>query len=176
MLVLLSVAGCGEDSESPTTGPTVTKEGLTVPGTTLSLGDTATVPRTNGKGTIRLTVTDIVRGSSQDLATIGLQDADEKTPYYVHYQMTVVSGDVYGMAMRHYLSAWADDQLVGELTLFDRFPICQEVNFPVDAAPGTTISSCRPYVTDEGAPPVDTVRFGNDDSYKNGGNTAVAWE
>ena len=50
------------------------------------------------------------------------------------------------------------------------------MNFPVDAAPGTTISSCLPYATDEGAPPVDRVRFDNDDTYENGEGTAVGWE
>jgi hypothetical protein len=176
VLVLLTVAGCGEDSEDPTDTPTRTEDGLTVGGTTLHVGDTATVPRTNGTGTIELTVTDIVEGSSQDLATTGLKDADQKTPYYVSYEMKVVSGDVYGMTMRHYLSAWADGQQVGELVPFDRFPTCQEVNFPVDTALGTTISSCLPYVTDKGAPPVDTVRFDNDDTYEIGDGTAVGWE
>jgi len=175
-LMVLVVAGCGDDSGSPTDEPTLTKDGLTVPGTTLSVGDTATVSRTNGTGTIELTVTEIVQGTSEDLADTGLEDFEKKTPYYVSFEMKVVSGDVYGMTMRHYLTAWAGDEQVSELVPFERFPLCQEVNFPMDAAVESTISSCLPFATDKGAAAVDEVVFDNDDTYELADDTAVTWK
>lgn len=176
VLALLTLAGCGDsEAGSPSAEPTLTKEGLTVPGTHLHVGDSATVPRTDGNGVIRLTVTSIDEGRSRDLEDTGLAGAADKTPYYVSYEMTVVSGQGYGMDMRHYLSAWSGDQQVGELVLFKRFPPCQEVNFPVDARAGTSVSSCKAYVTDRGAAPVDLVEFDNDDAYEGGDGTAVEW-
>ncbi|MCW2794024.1 MAG: hypothetical protein JWO76_3122 [Nocardioides sp.] len=120
-------------------------------------------------------MTSIVQGRSQDLKDTGLADADEKTSYYVNYEMTVVSGDAYGMDMSHYLSAWAGDKQVGELVLSKRFPPCQEVNFPINVAVGASISSCKAYVTPSGAAPVDLVQFDNDDTYEGGDGTAVQW-
>ncbi|MCW2793786.1 MAG: hypothetical protein JWO76_2884 [Nocardioides sp.] len=180
VLILLSLGGCGRSDDGgpegrPTGGPTTTADGLTAPGTSLRVGDSATVPRTDGTGTIRLTVTSIVEGTSRDLEGERVADADEKTPFFVNYEMTVVSGNAYGMDMRHYLSAWADDEAVGFLIPSGPYPTCQEVNFPLNATAGTAISSCRTYVTDKGAPPVDSVRFDNEDGYQSYEDTAVEW-
>ncbi|WP_133059014.1 MULTISPECIES: hypothetical protein [unclassified Nocardioides] len=174
LLVTLTTA-CGSDDGDGPTGEPTTADGLTTPGTRFHVGDSATVPRSDGTGTIELTVTGIVEGTSQDLAGVGLADAAERTPYYVTYEMTVVSGDAYGMDMRHYLSAWSGVEQVGELVSFTCFPPCQEVNFPVDVAAGESVSSCRTYVTENGAAPVDRVQFDNDDTYEGGDGTAVDW-
>lgn len=175
---LLSLSGCGErDARGVTTDdPTPAQDGLTPPGTTLQVGDNATVPRTDGTGVIELTITDVTQGESSDLRRIGYNAADQETPFYVKYEMRLVSGEGQGINMRHYLSAWAADSPVGDLIVSQPFATCQEVNFPADASAGTTINSCRTYLVDQGAPPVDTVRFDNEDAYLNGKDTQVEWK
>lgn len=178
VLALFGLAGCG-DGENPTddgTSPTQTTEsGLTRPGSTLDLGETATVPRTDSTGVIELTITSIERGDSSDLRRIGYDNADQDTPYYVHFTMRLISGESQGITMRHHLSAWAGDTPASELVLSEPFSRCQERNFPLNAGAGTTVTSCRPYLTDKGALPVDTVRFDNDDAYDSFAGNSIDW-
>lgn len=178
-LALVALTSCGDDApaDDPTTesGSAAAGDDLTAPGTELELGDTAIVPRTDGTGVLELTVTGIAEGDPADLEATGLEDWAEQTPYYVSYEMRLISGESDGIVIRDYLSAWADDAQVGDLVAFDGFAPCQEQGFPVGASPGTIVSSCRTYLVDAGGAPVDTVRFDNDDAYENGEGTQVVW-
>lgn len=164
IVALLALAGCtGSDpGDGPDVGPSATADGLTPSGSTLELGDTATVTRTDGTAVFELTVTEIEKGTAADLRSVGYDRADQDTPYFVRYELRLVSGDVQGVTMRHYLSAWAGDRPAAALVLSERFPRCQERNFPAGASAGASIASCRPYLTDNGAAPVDSVHFAND--------------
>lgn len=173
-VALVALSACGEEERS--TRPAHTKDGLTVPGARLHVGQTATVERTDGTAVFDLTITQIERGDPADLRAIGYKNADHDTPYYVRYTMRVVAGNAAGVGMKDYLSAWANGAEVAKLVTFKPFPTCREQDFGRNSTVSTTITSCKTYLVDPGAPPVDTVRFINNNQYGNGDGTDIQWK
>jgi len=161
----LVAAACGPDSSGGSgdgvADPTTAKGKLTAPGTVMDVGETARVSLTSG-AVIDLTITDIERGTSAELAADGYRNAESETPYYVRYEMTLISGDPEENTMYDYLLGWSDGLAVGSL-IAQKYPPCQEVTLPPrDVAPGTSVTSCRAFLTDKGAPTVDRVSFKSD--------------
>lgn len=166
------LSGCGHDDPAPTH----TKDGLTVPGTHLRVGQTATVERTDGTAVFDLTITKIERGNLADLHRADYKNADHDTPYYVRATVKVVSGDASGVAMHDYLSAWVEHREISRLITFRPYPPCLERGFPLHSTSGSTIKTCLPYLVDPGSAPIDTVRFINNDKYGNGDGTDIQWK
>lgn len=173
--VVVALAGCGDDDpgDEPTSTAS-TSEGLTSPGARLDLGETARVDRTSGDGVFDLTIEAIEKGNAGDLAGV-YEKAEPVTPYYVRYDIELVSGSGDGILMTDYLSAWAAGAQVAELVVPRPFAPCQVADFPKDAPPGLDVESCRIYLVADGAAPVDSIRFANDDDYGNGDGSHLEW-
>ncbi|CAN5374604.1 hypothetical protein BH11ACT8_BH11ACT8_32050 [soil metagenome] len=182
------LAGCGDSTgtdstgtDDPTSGaPSVA--GLTPPGTSLTLGDTATVSvvrgqegdpdlgADGGKGVIDLTVTDIEEGDPADLGGL------DGTPYYVRMKATAVSGDVYGFFVEALVGAWAGEEQVAPIATPLTVGTCTRAYFDLNAAPGTAIDTCATFVVDPGAAPIDRVGFEDDVDYRFEDGTDVEWQ
>lgn len=169
-VAVLAVAGCGDEkTDEPTTAG-----GLTRPGSSLALGETATVPRTSGDGVVEMTVTEISRGAPSDIAEV-LEDADGRVPYYVRFDLEVVSGDLQGFDVYDYVTAWTDDEPVPPLVVGGGLPGCVTDYWAPHPETGATMSACIVVVAEEGAPPVDAVRFANDGDYSLSEDRYVEW-
>ncbi len=133
--------------------------------------------RADGAGTMRLTVTGIEAGDPAQLAATGYEDAEGRVPYYVRFTVEHVDGrSPNSVTALEYLSVWAGGTPLDHLSIFEPFASCQEVLFPVDAAPGAIIESCATYTAEQGAPPPDTVMFDNDDTYESADAGQITWQ
>ncbi|MDP2773603.1 MAG: hypothetical protein Q8O61_08600 [Nocardioides sp.] len=177
MLSLLALSGlvaCGDTD--PDDGPATGSSGdLTTPGTTLEVGETATVTRGDAGEVLEVTITGIDRGSSSDLADLERPSRGE-TPFYVHYELTHLSGDSPYLPITHFLSAWAGDRQLSGLTVLVPFPACEEQTFPADVAVGTTVEGCATYVAEKGGAPLDRVQFSYGDDYDSFDGHQISWE
>ncbi|MER7113241.1 hypothetical protein ABT332_01985 [Saccharomonospora azurea] len=81
------------DASSAPPDSSASEQEITPPGTTLKVGETATVPYRYGEseGTIAITVTDIVKGEKGDLADFG-DGAEGLVPFFVKYTVENVGG------------------------------------------------------------------------------------
>lgn len=173
---LFTVAACTNDDQ-PDEGSTgdPTSDGLTAPGSSLPLGDTATVPKNDGGGVVDITVTDIEEGDSSHLRTTGLKDAAHRTPYYIRLTLKVVSGNLQGFALHDYITAWAGDAPASPMLYAGDFPRCETHYWAPNPREGATMDACLPFLADEGDPPVDNVRFANDADYQLREDGFVTW-
>jgi hypothetical protein len=137
----LLASGCGGDDDSnadaastPTsTAPTV-PEGITPPGQTLELGTPATlVYQANPKATsrIKVTVTQVRKGKTRDLAQFNLDAKTKKSSvYYVDtFVRNVGSGNLSGQALTLFGKV-SDDLVVRPAVFGSPFPRCNYHAFP----------------------------------------------
>ncbi|MFI2610781.1 hypothetical protein [Kitasatospora sp. NPDC018619] len=115
-------------------------------GTTLKLGDTATIPFSSGstKGTIALAVTSIEKGDPADLAALNLGDkAKGLVPYYIHYKVTNAgSTDLSFTSVNHMKGLLADGTEAQELMVIGSFAKCKSESLPKGFTNGQSATSC----------------------------------
>ncbi|MEU3574523.1 hypothetical protein AB0E96_39880, partial [Kitasatospora sp. NPDC036755] len=115
-------------------------------GTTLKLGEAATIPFSSGstKGTIALAVTSIEKGDPADLASLNLGDkAKGLVPYYVHYSVTNAGGtDLSYTSVNHMKGLLADGTEAQELMVIGSFPKCKSESLPKGFTNGQSATSC----------------------------------
>ena len=168
-LLALTATACGNDDAPPDdvgTGQPGTS-GLTAPGTTLEVGESATVPLQDDAGVVDLTVTSIDRGITDPKKLNG-------TAYYVRLDAKVVSGDGYQFFAEQYLTAWSGDERVMPLASPASVGDCTRAYFEADPPVGATIQPCLTFVVPEDGAPVDRVGFYSDD-YTIDDDTLVVW-
>lgn len=179
VVVLLSatLAACRGD-DAPGTVPPADAVELTEPGTTLALGESATVPLGEDHSTlVRLTVRDITQGRSADLAELERPRSNTETPYYVNYELELVEAESSPyLPIYQILSAWAGDSSLTGLTVLAPFGQCREKTFPAEAEVGTVLSGCATYVVEKGDPAPDRIMFENDEDYSGFDGTQINWE
>lgn len=140
--------------------------GLTAPGSTLELGETARLSLDDGALVIDIAVTDISEASEVDRAELVFQDSSAYDVYFVRYKFTLVSGVPGSSDVVRHLYAYPNDgdsDIANPLHISRPFPPCQEKKLPLDAAKGTSVNSCAIYVVDKGEP--GPVRVALRDSY-----------
>ncbi|WP_157074901.1 hypothetical protein [Janibacter limosus] len=122
--------------------------GLTDPGTELAIGKPATIPQGDDGATVTVTVTEITKGSSADLAK--LKDADkykDYTPVYVQYKMTGTdsSTELGGDILDDVDPILADGRKASTLILIGTSPFkkCDRNSIPKDFGPGDTETTCQ---------------------------------
>lgn len=123
---------------------------LTAPGTSLSFGQTATVPyQPNDKRStvLELTVTSVTRARLKDFSAYVLDDRTKaSTPYYVKVKVkNVGTGDVGGTDV----PLWAVDQknvLIHSSSFTNSFARCPSPNLPKGFGPSSTLSTCLVYL------------------------------
>src|SRR4051794_1867851 len=82
-LTLTTLTACdGKDQ------PTPPASGLTPPASDLEFGEAAELTRGNDEGDLTLTVDTPEEGDAADLATIGSEDGEGKTVYYLRVEVT----------------------------------------------------------------------------------------
>ncbi|MFJ6621084.1 hypothetical protein ACIQOW_26345 [Kitasatospora sp. NPDC091335] len=115
-------------------------------GTTLKLGEAATIPFSSGstKGTIALAVTSIEKGDPADLADLKLGDkAKGLVPYYIHYKITNAGGtDLSYTSVSHMKGLLADGTEAQELTVIGSFAKCKSASLPKGFTNGQSSTSC----------------------------------
>lgn len=173
LLAALSLAACGDDTAEPDPGRESSTADLTQPGSTLAVGDTATITRDGAGEVLKVTVDEVEEGTSADLADLDRPAADE-TPYFVRYELEHVSGDSPYLLVSQFLSGWSGDT---QLTLVDpTTPVagCAQKTFEQDAPVGTTVSGCATYVT-TGDETLDRVQLSYGDDYDVADGHEVSW-
>jgi hypothetical protein len=114
------VAGCSGDDSSDPPAPTTDANGLTAPGTSLGLGDAATVDFKAGKheSEIKVTVNHVQKRSVKDLSEFQLKNAARQSGvYYVRASVrNSGSGDLGGAFVKLY--AKVSDTLVVQPVIF----------------------------------------------------------
>jgi hypothetical protein len=197
--LLLAVAGCGGNSSNPSSstsagagaastasasggtastpagtssspaGAATTSGGITQPGTTLKLGDTATVPFKSPASTsngpppykLQVTVQSITKASMSDFKGIQL-DATEKagTPYYVRFKVTNVGdGDIGTNAEGAISGVDNTGQQAQSVTFIGTFPPCNDADQPKPFTRGKTWSTCQVYLVPGGITAADYSGF-----------------
>lgn len=183
-LLLLGLSACGSDdssadkpkptptaSNSPTAPePSPTEEAetpaadvpaadMTKPGSTLKVGESATIAASYAKRdlVIKLTVKEIKEGTGADLESLDL-DGSKFTPYYVKVTGQVVSGDAYGYNPASNLTGVIGERPARKLIEFGKFEPCNGESFPTGVKPGDTLESCTTQVASKGEK-VDSVVF-----------------
>ncbi|GAA3012909.1 MULTISPECIES: hypothetical protein [unclassified Kitasatospora] len=115
-------------------------------GTTLKLGDAATIPFSSGstKGTIALAVTSIEKGDPADLTSLNLGDkAKGLVPYYIHYKVTNAGDtDLSYTSVNHMKGLLADGTEAQELMVIGSFPKCKSESLPKGFTNGQSATSC----------------------------------
>lgn len=159
LAVLMLGATARQGDEKATPPPPTTEAGLTTPGSTLQVGETARVPVRDS--VIDLTITEIEEGSPDEALALGYSDAFDKTDrfYYVRYTLQLVSGDGIGIEPLDFLSGWSGNAALGELVVPGSYPPCERRPLPVDPPIGSSVDGCRTYVAGSQDPPPATVRF-----------------
>ncbi len=179
--IALLAAGCGSSGSSGNSSPSsssatgvaaadttstsasasgATGNGITPPGTKLSVGQTATVPFQSPSGSpsapapykLQVTVESITKGSLSDFKGIQL-DATEKasTPYYVRFKITNVgSGDVGSNAEAAISGVDNTGQDATSVTFIGSFPPCNDTDAPKPFTHGKTWSTCQVYMVPGG--------------------------
>lgn len=175
MCLALVIPACGDTPSTHEKQAGESSDSLTAPGTTLPLGDPATLPRTGSVGIIVLTVEDIETGDVDDLRELGFDTAPGTTAYYVALSMRHVSGTYPGFTPNEYLSAWAGELPLDHLTVRRPFPPCEPGGFPTEAIAGHEYAACMVWLAKPGLPAPDSVVFDNDDSYETLDGTHVEW-
>lgn len=149
--VALLATSCGGDDDSsddvqaPTSTAPSVPEGITPPGETFNLGDTATVVYPNAKraSRIELSVTKVRRGKLKDLSQFDLdRDTRKSTVYYVDAKVRNVGrGDLSGQPLT--LFGKVSDQLVVQPAVFGSpYPPCNYHDFPKKFTAKRTTNVC----------------------------------
>lgn len=166
-----------EAAEEPSAAPEPAGEN-TAPGTTLKVGDTATLPMENGTktGVVRVTVTGVDEGTQAELKSLNIkEDVSGMTPYYVKVSAEIVSGDMAGLEPTTDLDAYAGAQGLGQVIEFGEFKPCNGETFEYDAKPGATVESCSIQLAPKGASP-DRVEYTEFDTpYDSTDGKPVTW-
>ncbi|WP_148614779.1 hypothetical protein [Nocardioides rubriscoriae] len=178
LLAVVALAGCQDDDgpagpDGPDATPSQRADGSTAPGTVLAAGETATVTRTAGAGTIEVTVLGIEQGDPADLRAIGYERADEVTPYYLRVAVTPVSGSS-PFQLDDYLRVWGGGRPLDHLTITRPFAPCQETAVG-DGVLGERREHCLTYVRTSGEDDPDAAYFDNDDTYDPVDGTGIEW-
>lgn len=172
-----SSAGSPDDSsgEEPTeaTGLTDGRSGsgvrLTNPGTTLAIGDPASVPVAigdDGAGTVQITVSDIEMGETQDLLEAEVEDGADYTPYYIQAEVKIraEAGDgLGGLSVNTNLDGLIGTTTAGRLVTFGDFGPCASKSAGPGAKVGDTFETCVVALAPTGDA-VDGVQFSAYDS------------
>lgn len=166
LLAALSTA-CA-DQDPPSTPAATAAEGLTPPGTSLALGQTATVPLADESGVIDLTVSSITAGSKEEL------DGLDGAPYYVRLEATAVAGDAQRFFPAGSVIAYADGELVAPIATPLSVGPCTREQFRTTPPIGTTLETCVTFVVEDGGAPVDRVAY-YEGEYSFNDGTAVEW-
>lgn len=121
---------------------------VTDPGTELALGETATIPQGDDGAAITVTVTEVTKGTSKDLAK--LKDADKYkgyTPVYVQYEMTGTdsSTELGGDLLDDVDPILADGRKASTLVIIGTSPFekCDRNSIPKEFGPGDTETTCQ---------------------------------
>ncbi|ARF79027.1 hypothetical protein ACIG0C_28570 [Kitasatospora aureofaciens] len=134
-------------STAGSTGGAPAQAGPTAaPGTTLKIGDAATVPFSSGstKGTVSLAVTSIDKGDPADLAPLKLGDkVTGMVPYYVRFKVTNTgSTDLSFASLTQVKGTLPDGSEASEVMLIGTFDKCPHPSFPKGFTNGQSITSC----------------------------------
>jgi hypothetical protein len=189
--LILAVAGCGGSSSSSSSpasagagttsaaaaagtstaaaGASTSSGGITKPGTTLTVGQTATVPFKSPASTsngpppyeLQVTVESIAKASFSDFKGIQL-DATEKagTPYYVRFKVTNVGGGDIGTNAEAAISGIdKTGQEAQSVTFIGTFPPCNDTDQPKPFTHGKTWSTCQVYLVPGGITAADYSGF-----------------
>ncbi|MFD8701200.1 hypothetical protein ACFV1W_01075 [Kitasatospora sp. NPDC059648] len=131
---------------APTGGAPAQAGPTAAPGTTLKIGDAATVPFTSGstKGTVTLAVTSIDKGDPADLAPLKLGDkVTGMVPYYVRFKVTNTgSTDLSFASLTQVKGTLPDGSEASEVMLIGTFDKCPHPSFPKGFTNGQSITSC----------------------------------
>lgn len=162
----------GEES-TQATGLTDGRSGsgvrLTNPGTTLAIGDPASVPVAigdDGAGTVQITVRDIEQGETQDLLDAEVEDGADYTPYYIQAEVKIraEAGDgLDGLSVNTNLDGLIGDTTAGRLVSFGDFGPCAGKSARLGAKVGDTFETCVVALAPTGDA-VDGVQFSAYDS------------
>ncbi|MEU4120154.1 hypothetical protein AB0F71_37335 [Kitasatospora sp. NPDC028055] len=130
-----------------TTGGAPAQAGPTAaPGTTVKIGDAATIPFSSGstKGTVSLAVTSIDKGDPADLTPLKLGDkAAGMVPYYIRFKVTNTgSTDLSFSSLTQVKGTLPDGSEAAEVMLIGSFDKCPHPSFPKGFTNGQSITSC----------------------------------
>ncbi|MFB7908060.1 hypothetical protein ACFXPX_00210 [Kitasatospora sp. NPDC059146] len=139
--------GTGGAATGGTTGGAPAQAGATAaPGTTVKLGDAATIPFSSGstKGTVALAVTSIDKGDPADLTSLKLGDkAAGMVPYYIRFKVTNTgSTDLSFSSLTQVKGTLPDGSEAAEVMLIGSFDKCPHPSFPKGFTNGQSITSC----------------------------------
>lgn len=150
-----ALSACGdEDAGGAAASP------FTAPGTTLDVGEPATVP-IGEDGVARVRVTRIETGRPADLRSFGA--TPKATVTYVWVEVDPVRGDVSDFAAYDHIHGWAGDDLVPHvLTDPATYAPCPTRYFPNDG-PISTLETCTVFTSAE---PIDRVGFHDGGDYR----------
>lgn len=183
MVAALALAACGddssesEDSTTTTEAPSTTEADASVddaeetesgvgdaeaggevtqPGTSLAIGEPATIPieYSDNQGLASVTVVGIEEGDLAAMADFDLDDGVEgNVPYYVTFSMTKVSGgELSGAGPESEAGGLLDDGTPAqELSLIGSFEPCDTQYADEEFDAGETYESCRVYMAPEGS-------------------------
>ncbi|MGW2372802.1 hypothetical protein [Kitasatospora sp. NPDC001683] len=118
----------------------------TAAGSTLKIGEAATIPFVSGstKGTVSLAVTSIDKGDPADLAPLKLGDkVTGMVPYYVRFKVTNTgSTDLSFASLTQMKGTLPDGGEAAEVMLIGTFDKCPHPSFPKGFTNGQSIASC----------------------------------
>ncbi|MFD7449018.1 hypothetical protein [Kitasatospora sp. NPDC059827] len=139
--------GTGGAATGGTTGGAPAQAGPTAaPGTTVKIGDAATIPFSSGstKGTVALAVTSIDKGDPADLTSLKLGDkAAGMVPYYIRFKVTNTgSTDLSFSSLTQVKGTLPDGSEAAEVMLIGSFDKCPHPSFPKGFTNGQSITSC----------------------------------
>lgn len=112
---------------------------LTDPGTTLSVGDTATVLFRDG--TVALTVLSVEEGDTASFRS-QFEDSDDLVPYYIQVRVENVSDeDLSYVGVQNLRAVTSDGRSTG-VTLFGKMDECGSPSFPAEGGRGAVLEGC----------------------------------
>lgn len=169
-----------EVTPEPTEEPTQAETGeLTPPGTTLRLGETATLPAVDnqgGKGVVEIAVTRIEYGDRDDLGPDAASYGPQAVPVYAFYEVTLLegAGDLAGWSpAREMLGRQPDGSPSGLLITGGAVGPCAPAEVPDGAADGATLSGCFTALSLGGVPVTGVTYSADDDAYAPGSGSVV---
>ncbi|MGA4543018.1 hypothetical protein ACPA54_23810 [Uniformispora flossi] len=148
-----SSAGSSSDSKAPTSaangGGSGSGGSAAKPGTTLKIGEAATIDFQSGstKGTVTMTVTSIDAGSPADLSSLKMTGSGSiagLTPYYIKYTITNAgTTDLSYTSATNMHGLMPDGGMAQPLILFGAdFPKCTDHTAPTAFTKGKSFDTC----------------------------------
>lgn len=191
----LALAACGDDSDESEDSTTTTEAPSTTeadagvddaaepeseagdaeasgeatqPGTSLALGEPATIPieYNDNQGLASMVVVGIEEGDVADMADFDLDDGVEgNVPYYVTFSMTKVSGgELSGAGPESDAGGLLDDGAPAqELSLIGSFEPCDTQYADEEFDAGETYETCRVFMAPEGSAVTGVEYYGDYD-------------